>query len=99
MTGPKYKHFYSLMLEHNTELFEKFTKIHEGFSTDPKTWSDQFHDVGREIKDVMHDWERRLCSGTERGNYAQYSSKLSEKFWAEIKKDFPLIDQVGLIKQ
>jgi hypothetical protein len=99
MTGPKYKHFYNLMLEHNKELFVKFTEVHKGFTTDPKKWEKQFHEVGRDIQDVMRDWERRLCSGTEKGTYAQYSSKLAEKFWAEIKKEFPLIDQVGLIKK
>jgi hypothetical protein len=99
MTGPKYKHFYNLMIEHNKELFERFSEIHQGFTTDPKKWGAQFHIQGRDIQDVMRDWERRLCSGTEKGTYAQYSSKLAEKFWAEIKKEFPLIDQVGLIKK
>lgn len=99
MTGPKYKHYFNLMIKNNEDLFSKFSKIHQGFTTDATTWEKQFHEVGRDIKDVMRDWERRLCSGTEKGTYAQYSSKLSEKFWAEIKKEFPLIDQVGLQKK
>lgn len=99
MTGPKYKHYYNLMVTNNSELFQKFSKIHQAFTTDPQKWQSQFHEVGRDVKDVMRDWERRLCSGTEKGNYAQYSSKLSEKFWSEIKKNFPLIDEVGLIKK
>ncbi|MDQ5951551.1 MAG: hypothetical protein QG639_832 [Patescibacteria group bacterium] len=99
MNGPKYKHYYNLMLTNNTELFETFSKIHQEFSTNPEKWADQFHSVGRDVKDVMRDWERRLCSGTEKGTYAQYSSKLAEKFWGEIKKNFPLIDEVGLIKK
>lgn len=98
MTGPKYKHFYHLMVDQNRSLFDQFSKVHDGFSKDQPTWEKQFHEVGRDIKDIMRDWERRLCSGTEKGNYGQYSAKLAEKFWAEIKKDFPLIDQVGLIK-
>lgn len=99
MAVPKYKHFHTLMMEQNKDLFEKFSTIHHGFTTDASKWEQQFHEVGRDVKDVIRDWERRLCSGTERGNYALYSSKLAEKFWDEVKKDFPLIDQVGLIKK
>lgn len=99
MTGRKYKHYYHLMIENNKDLFAKFSEIHQGFTSDPQKWEKQFHDVGRDIKDVMRDWERRLCSGTEKGAYAHYSSKLAEKFWSEIKKEFPLIDQVGLVKR
>jgi len=87
------------MFDQNKELFDHFAKIHHGYQADPSAWSDQFHQVGQDIKDVMRDWERRLCSGTERGHYAQYSSKLAEKFWLEIKQEFPLIDEVGLIKK
>lgn len=87
------------MMEQNKEMFDKFSVIHHGFTSDTGKWEKQFHEVGRDIKDIIRDWERRLCSGTERGNYALYSSKLSEKFWAEVKKDFPLIDQVGLFKK
>lgn len=87
------------MVTNNHDLFEQFAKVHHGFSKDRKAWEKQFHELGRDITDVMRDWERRLCSGTEKGNYAQYSSKLAEKFWAEIKSHFPLIDEVGLFKK
>jgi hypothetical protein len=32
----------------------------------------------------------------ERGNNALYSSKVSEKYWAEIKKRFSHIELVGV---
>lgn len=98
MPSVKYKHFYQLMSEQNAQLLQKFLTIHNGFATEPAKWEQQFHDVGRDVLDVIRDWERRLCSGTEKSNYALYSSKLAEKFWDEVKKDFPLIDQVGLHK-
>ena len=98
MPPVKYKHFYQLMSEQNSELLKKFLTIHDGFSKDPTKWEDNFHSVGRDVLDIMRDWERRLCSGTEKSHYAQYSSKLAEKYWEEIKKDFPLIDQVGVKK-
>lgn len=99
MAEPKYKHYHQLMMDRHKELFEKFSPIHTGFAVDPETWADQFHTVGRDVLDVIRDWERRLCHGTEKGQYAHYSAKLSEKFWAEVKKTLPLIDQVGITKK
>lgn len=96
MPVQKYKQYYKLMQSNNEKLLQQFKKIHDGFASDPSSWEDQFHAVGRDVLDVMRDWERRLCSGTERGNYALYSVKLAEKYWNEIKHDFPLIEQVGL---
>lgn len=99
MAEAKYKHYYQLMMDRNKDLFDRFQPIHDGFSVDPTAWSDQFHTVGRDVLDAIRDWERRLCHGTEKGQYAQYSAKLSEKFWDEVKKTLPLIDQVGIIKK
>ncbi len=99
MAEAKYKHFYQLMRERHADIFKEFAPLHAGFSVEPEKWADQFHTKGRDVLDVIRDWERRLCSGTERGKYAQYSVKLAEKFWAEVKHDFPLIDQVGVIKK
>lgn len=84
------------MKTNNERLLARFKPIHDGFATDPATWEEQFHTVGRDVLDAIRDWERRLCAGTERGNFAQYSVKLAEKYWDEVKKDFPLIEQVGL---
>lgn len=99
MQLPKYRHFYQLMIERNAEIFKKFTQIHEGFSQNPADWADQFHTVGRDVLDVIRDWERRLCFGTEKGKYAQFSTQLAEKFWSEVKKEYPLIMQVGLVRK
>lgn len=87
------------MLAKNGDLFKRFLPIHAGFTMDQNKWADQFHEVGRDVLDVIRDWERRLCFGTEKGGYGQYSAGLAEKFWAEIKKQFPLIEQVGLRKK
>jgi hypothetical protein len=99
MSNTKYKKFYELMSDRHKDLFDKFTPIHEGFSTDPDKWADQFHSIGRDVMDVVRDWERRLCSGSEKTGYGQYSASLAEKFQGEVKKRFPLIHQVGLIKK
>jgi len=94
----KYKHFYNLMVEKNQDLFDDFKEIHDAFANDETNdkIAEEFHSVGREVKDKMHDWERRLCSGMGRGQYAHYTTQLSEKFWDHIRKTYPLIDKVGL---
>lgn len=97
MSAVKYKQFYQLMWENNEPLLKDFQKIHDAFQDNPGAHAREFHGVGRDVLDVMRDWERRLCHGMEKGKFAAYSATLAEKFWAEIKKDFPLIDQVGVI--
>ncbi|CAN5285097.1 hypothetical protein BH10PAT2_BH10PAT2_1470 [soil metagenome] len=92
----KYKQYFQQMVDENTELFAKFQPIHDGYKEDRKKWSQEFHQVGQQVVDVVHDWEHRLCSGMERGNNAVYSQKLSEKFWAEVKNIFPYIELVGV---
>ncbi len=84
------------MKQNNTELVAEFTKIHAGFAVDPQRWGDEFNRVGRDLLDAIRDWERRLCSGTERGGYGKYSANLADKYWAEIRREFPLIDRVGV---
>jgi hypothetical protein len=98
MSDIKYKKYYELMWQNNTELLNDFKKIHDQFFEDPEKWQDEFNSAGRDILDVMRDWERRLCSGMERGKFAGYSDKLAEKFWQQIRQDFPLIDRVGVKK-
>lgn len=84
------------MSEQNADLFDRFQPIHDGYILDEKKWADMFHTQGRDVIDVMRDWERRLCSGMERGNNALYSDRVAEKFWGEIKKRFTHIEMVGL---
>lgn len=96
MAKTKYKRFYELMTEQNTKLFDEFQAIHDGFVEDQQKWENQFHTFGRDVLDVMRDWERRLCSGMERGANGVYSQRVSEKFWEEIKKRFSHIELVGL---
>lgn len=96
MAKAKYLKFYELMTERNSELFDEFQIIHDKFVLNPNESADLFHKQGREVLDVIRDWERRLCAGMERGVNAVYSQKVSEKFWGEVKKRFSLIEKVGL---
>lgn len=87
--------YFQLMSEKHAELFTAFDQIHQQFEHDHSN-DEQFHSEGQKVVDVIRSWERRLCSGMERGQHAQYSQKLAEKFWSKVKVRYPLIDQVGV---
>lgn len=95
----KYKEYFNKMLEENKELFEAFRKLHEKYQNDQDALQDEFNALGRKVQGVANDYENRLCKHSEKGGYSQYTPKLSEKFQAEIKKEFPFYDHIGLIVQ
>lgn len=92
----KYKQYFTQMSEENQELFNQFDEIHAGYKADRKAWSKKFHEVGGKVVEIMKDWERKLCSGMERGANAVYSAKLADKYWDEIKKRYSHIELVGV---
>lgn len=96
MAEAKYKKFYTLMWQKNGEKLKAFKEIHDAYVANATKHEEDFHAEGKKILDIIRDWERRLCSGMNRGQYAQYSQKLSEKFWDEVRKDFSEIDLVGV---
>lgn len=84
------------MTEQNEQLFNTFEKIHAEYILDPKTYEAKFHTVGRDVVDTIRFWERKLCSGMERGNNSVYSNRLADKFWEEVRARFSHIDMVGV---
>lgn len=84
------------MIDQNHDLFKRFHEIHELYASDPKANQESFNTIGRDIQDVVHDYERRLCGKTESGQYSKFSSNLSEKFWGLLRQDFPKIDFIGI---
>lgn len=98
MAIPKYKKYYQLMTDQNEKLFDKFEEINNEFAVNSKSRlvATKFHKVGFEVVDIARFWERKLCSGMERGKNATYSDKLADKFWNEIRKRFTQIDLVGV---
>ena len=91
----KHDRFYQLMSEKHADIFAEFDKIHTIFAEDGSNATD-FHTVGQQVVDIIRSWERRLCSGMERGQHAQYSQRLAEKFWSKVTERYPLIAQVGV---
>jgi len=91
----KHDRFYQLMSEKHAELFDAFDKIHETYLSNQSN-PDVFHTQGQKVVDCVRSWERRLCSGMERGQHAHYSQQLADKFWKKVRERYSLIDQVGL---
>jgi len=85
------------MIDENKEIFDQFFKIHDLYTLDPKAHQKEFNDTGRQIQEIIHLYERRLCGKTEGGMYSKFSGNLSEKFWSLIRQDFPKIDFIGVI--
>jgi hypothetical protein len=92
----KYKEFFTLMVEQNREQFQKFMILCQDYIKDKKGFKEQFDREGREIRDIVEFWERKLCKQMEGGNKAVYSSNLADKFRAEVKKIFPVYDEIGV---
>ena len=84
------------MIDENKDIFSRFFVIHDRYAGDPRNAQDEFNSLGHDIVEIIREYERKLCSNSERGQYGKFSSNLSEKFWDEIRKDFPKIDFVGV---
>ncbi len=92
----KFKQTYQEMVDKNQTLFTEFMTVHEGFLSDRKKWSSQFHEQGARVVAIIREYEQKLCASMERGNFAAFSNKVSEKFWNEVKKDYSRIEMVGV---
>jgi hypothetical protein len=84
------------MIDQNHDLFKRFYEIHEQYVANPKAHQEAFNTIGRDVQDVVHDYERRLCGKTESGQYSKFSANLSDKFWGLLRKDYPKIDFIGI---
>ncbi len=93
----KYREYYEKMVSENKELFDKFTKTHFEYSIDQDKNQEEFNAVGGKVLDTIHEWENRLCKTSEGAGFGSYTVNLAEKFQAEIKSHFPLIDHVGIV--
>ncbi len=95
----KYKEYVKKMIDENKEAFTSFKKVHDLYALDTSKMQQEYNEAGSKIQDIIREYEDRLCRNTERGMYSTFSGGLAEKFHAEIKKIFPMIDHIGLIPQ
>lgn len=85
------------MCEENKDAFDKFKRLHGDYSTDEEKYQEEFNLEGERILKIVHEWEDKLCSQSEKAGFGNYTGNLAEKFQAEVKTAFPLIDHVGII--
>ncbi len=91
----KYQTYYQLMWTQHKDILGAFLDIHDKYKKDRKNNQKLFNEEGKKVREVIEDWDQRLCKQMEKGSNGVFSSKVSEKFWNEVKKDFPLIELVG----
>ncbi len=84
------------MTEQNKDLFTNFRAVHDAFVINPEANKARFNELGSEVLDTIRHYENILCGKTENGGMGKFSSNLSQKFWDEVRKDFPKIDFVGI---
>lgn len=85
------------MISENKKLFDEFNVVHDSYAKNPEVNRQKFNEVGRDVQDVIRDWENRLCSQSEKSSFGKFSAGLSDKFWDEIRKNYPLVDHIGLL--
>ncbi len=93
----KYREYFERMITSKKEAFDKFTKLHMQYSLDQDGLQEEFNKEGSKIMTIIREWEGKLCSTSEKAGYGGYTTNLSEKFWTEVRKSYPLIDFVGVI--
>ncbi len=93
----KYEEYFQLMLKQNSELFKQFGEIHQKYEMEPNKYQDEFNQTGYDVQDVVGRFENMLCNNTESSGKGKFSSALSEKFQAEIKKHYPKYSMIGMI--
>ena len=92
----KYKQTFDDMIAKNRELFIRFKITHDMYAADKKTWNKQFNEEGEKVLEVIREYENKLCGFSEQGQYSKFSANLSDKFWQEVRKNYPKIDFVGI---
>ena len=56
----------------------------------------EFNEKGAKVVEIIRDYERKLTSQQDKGQYSKFSSGLSDKFWDQIRGFLPHIDFVGV---
>lgn len=97
MTKTKYKEYLDRMLKFHKKEFDEFRVTHDKYALNEEGLQNKFNKAGEKITPIIREWENRLCSQSDKAGYGGFTSKLAEKFQAELKKIFPKIDQLGII--
>ena len=93
----KYREYFERMITNEKEIFDAFIKLHMKYSLDQDLMQEEFNKQGAKVLAIIHEWEGKLCSQSEKAGFGNYTTNLSDKFMLEVRKSFPLIDHVGVI--
>lgn len=91
----KYQEYFKKMLDENQELFASFREIHDEYMRNSSV-QEEYNQAGKPVLEIIKEYEDRLCSRSESG-YAAFSGNLADKFWAEVRREFPMVDRIGII--
>jgi hypothetical protein len=91
----QYQKYFQLMTEENKDLFDTFKSIHDAYVLNPNVNQERFNAIGKDVVDVIREYERKLCGNMNSGSYGAFSQNLSQKFWDEIRKVYKKIDFIG----
>ena len=91
----KYKQYFRNAIKKNKDLFDSFDDIYEKYDGNPKKWENDFKKLGGEVLIELKKTEDKLCQQSEKSSYAKFSQQLADKFWEEVRKHYPKIDEVG----
>lgn len=92
----KYRQYFRDMCTENAAVFAEFKSLHALYAKDKPKYQEEYNKKGASIRKIIEEWDHKLCTYMENGKNAAYSARLSEKFWAEVRTVFPLIDFVGV---
>lgn len=86
------------MMAENKETFIIFKLLNDSLDNSPNdsVKRAEFNKLGEKILEIVKKYEDILCGRTETSHFGKYSANLSEKFWGELRKNFSLIDEIGV---
>ncbi len=96
MAIPLYRQAFRDLMNTHAKLFGDFKEVHDKFKLEQDKWKPEFDRIGKDILKIIEETENRLCSKMENSNRGKFSNTLSDKFRAEVRAYFPLIDLVGV---
>ena len=92
----KYKQVYIDTLKAHRAEFESFRVIHDLFKADQKKYSKHYNIQGKKIRDYLDRAVNILCGKTESSGHGAFSSVLADRFWEEVRRDYPMVDFIGV---
>jgi len=87
------------MLSQNKKFFDEFKLIHDKFALDQDRCQNEYNEIGSKALLIIKDWEDRLCKQSEKAGYSTFTGGLAEKFQAEIRRNFAMIDWIGVLNK